>query len=401
MPDRRSSRLRAAVAAGLLGAVLASPAALAQTGEVEPPSTTAPADETSARWAASRFSSPFDGDEPTLRSQPFTAAGVLRYERRSPPEQISRAEIRIVDDPSDTWYPDEEDCELPLPTVVPGQGEQDETGSFSLLSFTVPDLQVACNGRFLLEAEGFTTTPGAPSYVLRRSFVVGMLPESVTDLAVALDAEARSVEVTFTPLSEDQLTPDAIGYVVERGGPAASGDDAVDDFVDVARLDLDDEPRVVDDLRRAAGGTYTYRVRATRHGADQPERSSVITTETATITIDAPPQRDGDGTSTIDRTRSSRSRVTVAPRRSTGTRAPRTITTIDTGFDGEIDYGVDGLPRPQGELPDFGDDDPLAGQSLIRDEGDGMDLAAPVAGALVLLGWAGHIAYLNRLAKQL
>jgi hypothetical protein len=397
MPDRGPSRLRAALAAGVLGIVLASPAALAQTGEVPPPSAAPPGEDSSARWAGSSFSSPFDGDEPTVRSQPFTAAGVLRYEKPTPPDQIARAEVRVVDDPSDTWAPGE-DCELPLPMVVPGQGEHDNTGFVSVLRFEVPDLQVSCNGRFLLEAEGFPTDPGAPSHLMRRSFVVGVLPESVNDLTVALDADARKVEVAFTPLDDEQLSSDAIGYVVERGGPAA-GDAPVEDFVDVGRLDLDDEPRFVDDLRRAAGGTYTYRVRATRHGAHQPERSSVITTATATVTIDAPP-RDGDATSTIDRTRSSRSRASAAPRRSSGTGGSRTITTIDTGFEGEIDYGADGLPRNPGELPDFGDD-PLAGQSLIRDEGDGMDLAAPVAGALVLLGWAGHIAYLNRLAKQL
>ena len=32
---------------------------------------------------------------------------------------------------------------------------------------------------------------------------------------------------------------------------------------------------------------------------------------------------------------------------------------------------------------------------------DGVDFAVPAAGALVLLGWAGHIVYLNRLAKLL
>jgi hypothetical protein len=396
MPDPSTSRVRAGFAVALLSLALAAPAALAQTDGVQPPPP--PADDTSARWAGSSFSSPFDGDEPTLRSQPFTAAGVLRYEKPTPPDQIARAEVRVVDDPSDTWSPGE-DCELPLPMVVPGQGEHDDTGFVSVLRFEVPDLQVSCNGRYLLEAEGFPTDPGAPSHLMRRSFVVGVLPESVTDLAVALDVDARKVEVAFTPLDEEQLSSDAIGYVIERGGPAA-GDAPVEDFVDVGELGLDDEPRFVDDLRRAAGGTYTYRVRATRHGADQPERSSVITTETATVSIDGPASRDGGATSSVDRTRSSRSRASAAPRRSSGPGAPRTITTIDNGFDGEIDYGADGLPRNPGELPDFGDD-PLAGQSLIRDEGEGMDLAAPVAGALVLLGWAGHIAYLNRLAKQL
>jgi hypothetical protein len=43
----------------------------------------------------------------------------------------------------------------------------------------------------------------------------------------------------------------------------------------------------------------------------------------------------------------------------------------------------------------------VAGQSIVRDEAEGMGLAVPAAGALVMLGWAGHLLYLNRLAKQL
>ena len=40
--------------------------------------------------------------------------------------------------------------------------------------------------------------------------------------------------------------------------------------------------------------------------------------------------------------------------------------------------------------------------SIVQDEADDpVDLAVPAAGALVLLGWAGHIVYLNRLAKLL
>src|SRR3546814_14651511 len=79
------------------------------------------------------------------------------------------------------------------------------------------------------------------------------------------------------------------------------------------------------------------------------------------------------------------------PPRSTRTDTLFPYTTL---FRSTLDYGE----RSDSELAG---DEPVAGQSIVRDEAEGMGLAVPAAGALVMLGWAGHLLYLNRLAKQL
>ena len=72
---------------------------------------------------------------------------------------------------------------------------------------------------------------------------------------------------------------------------------------------------------------------------------------------------------------------------------PSPPTTLDTGFNDELDYGDRDIPEPGEELAG-------EGQSVIQTDTEGAGLLGPVAGAMVLLGWAGHVAYLNRLAKQ-
>src|SRR3546814_8689919 len=103
------------------------------------------------------------------------------------------------------------------------------------------------------------------------------MPASVTGLGVTYDGSGRSVTATFQPLPDDQLAPDATGYVLERSGPDG------DTFVDVASIGLDDEPRIVDPLDDAPAGAYTYRVRAVRAGAEGDVRSSLLDTETDTV----------------------------------------------------------------------------------------------------------------------
>lgn len=397
MPERRSRRLLGALAAaGALALVAGGPAALAQT---DVPDDSVPEREVpdpdqlswEQRWAASALDAPFDVPGHVVRLQPFAVSGVMRYEKARPADHIVEIEVRVV--PEGARLGD--GCTVPDPVVVPGSGPQPEITSE--LPFFVNGLQLPCNGAYALEVEATVDDPSSPTYTLRQPFDVGVLPDPVTDLAVDLDEPARRAAVTFTPLSRDQLAPDAIGYVLERGGPVDDGG-SFGTYVDVATLGVDDRPRFVDDLARVAGGTYEYRVRAVRGGAREPERSSILDTETARITIGEPSE-----TPTTDRgaaiTRGSgRGGAGATSRRGGAVRSTAratTPTTLDTGFEGTLDYGTRG-PGSRA----FGDE-PLAGQSIIQDEGEGLDLAAPVAGALVLVGWAGHIAYLNRLAKQL
>ena len=135
-------------------------------------------------------------------------------------------------------------------------------------------------------------------------------------------------------------------------------------------------------------------MRSLRDGADEPvpSRASVSPVADASITPDPADHHHVDTATAYRQSATSAFRGPCPePARRPRSRHPPRPT---TGFNEELDYS--GVPRPGSE------EDGLAaeGQSIIRTPGEGAGLLAPVAGALVLLGWAGHIIYLNRLAKQ-
>ncbi len=393
MPDRAGAgRVAGALAAGVLAALLAAPAATAQT--FPPPSSTpdttqpAPPSEPPppGSWEASRFDAPFDQAGATLTGSVFDISGTLRYQRTGPADRIGQVEVRVVDDPTDSFTP-AEGCPLPEP-VTSGQDRPRTDGFAAEHPFLVEAVSIPCNGRYLVQAEGRLDDPQAPPHTLQQSFLLEAPPAPVTGLAVTVDGAARSVTATFQPLADTDLAFDAIGYVLERSGPESAT------FVDVASIRVGAEPELVDPLADAPAGAYTYRVRAVRAGAAGEVRSSPFDTESDTVEVTGGPKSSG-GPVTGPRGRGStgprsggRLSVPSAGGRST------TSTTLDTGFEDTLDYGEPGSERASG-------DDPLAGQSIIEDEAEGMGLAVPAAGALVMLGWAGHILYLNRLAKQL
>lgn len=397
MPERRRSRAVAALAGGLLAVLLAGPVALAQTEELDPGQEPPPSQpqpdppeepeqHPPGSWGASSFEAPFDEPDASLRRETFDVEGTLRYQKTGPSDFIEEVEVRVVDDPNDSLTLGD-GCTLPEPAAFPGDGPG--PGLTAEQDFLLEGVTLPCNGRYVVEATGRLEDPDAGAYTLRQPFVVAAMPASVTGLGVTLDGDERSVTVTFQPLGAGDLAPDAIGYVLER-----SGDDGL--FVDVAAIEVRDDPEFVDPLTDVAAGAYTYRVRAVRSGVDGDIRSSIIDTETDTVEV------EGDVPGSTPPTSSGRAEVTGA--RSSGGRisvprtgsAPRltTPTTLDTGFEDTLDYG----DRGEGEIAG---DEPVAGQSIVRDEAEGISLAVPTAGALVMLGWAGHILYLNRLAKQL
>lgn len=407
MPERpRATRAAAALAGGLLATLLAGPVALAQTGELAPTDELAPGQQQlpapeqpgqypPGSWEASSFEDPFDADGATVRRQAFDVEGTLRYQKTGPADFIEEVEVRVVDDPADSFTPGD-GCPLPSPTTITGDGPR--PGLTAEQVFEVDDVSVPCNGRYLVEAQGRLEDRDAEPYTLRRSFVLAAMPASVTGLGVTYDGSGRSVTATFQPLADEELAPDATGYVLERSGPEG------DTFVDVATIGLDDEPRFVDPLDDAPAGAYTYRVRAVRAGADGDVRSSLIDTETDTVEVAGEPpssSTSSPGAAAGRRPTGSPSgggRVTVG-RTGSGPRLT-TPTTLDTGFEDTLDYGEGGDGEREDE-DELAGDEPVAGQSIVRDESEGMGLAVPAAGALVMLGWAGHLLYLNRLAKQL
>lgn len=413
MPERTTAaRLVGAVATGLLLGALTAPGALAQTDEVpvDPDERPAPQDVEGApeeeqppgSWGASSFDAPFDEEGVTLRQESFDISGTLRYQKTGPADFIEQVEVGVVDDPSDDFSPGE-GCALPEPVRIAGDGPRPDLVAEQ--QFRVEGVVVPCNGRYLAQATGTLENPDAPPHTMERSFVLAAPPQSVTGLGVTLDGQSRSVTVTFQPLSGGDVAPDATGYVLERRGPSDDG------FVDAAAIGLGDDPELVDPLTDAPAGDYTYRVRAVRAGVDGDVRSSLRGTESDTVAVEGEPAPSATASPTTTAGR----RGTVGSRSATGGRtsiprtssAPRltTPTTLDTGFEDTLDYGElpdDSSGGDGGDRDDeLAGDEPVAGQSIVRDEGEGVDLVIPAAGALVMLGWAGHITYLNRLAKQL
>ena len=399
MPERRT-RLAGALAAGLVAATAAAaPAVLAQTepGVSDP-----------AAWSESHFIRPFDGGEATVAVESFDIAGLFVKQRQST-EQIVRVDVSFEDtaggDTVDTT-PEEpsgdpaDDGEQALTRCVPenpppfvGEGTTDDrTASYS---FTVPAEQSIwpCNGRYRVVAAAQSNQEVEP-YELIGVLTVVVPPLPVTAVSARYDDGIDAVEISFEPLSDDEQAVDAIGYRVERAGPATDGDHG--SFQAVGEdLANDDEPVALDEPEE--GGDYRYRVRAMRSGPDGPVLSDPGGTAVAEVTVPgAPPD---DSTTTTSATGGT-SRTRVNGRSGIGAPRPRqgprfgTPTTADTGFEETLDYGD---REEGGDAPELAGE---AGRSIIRTEDEGAGLLAPVAGALVLVGWAGHIAYLNRLAKQ-
>ncbi len=225
---------------------------------------------------------------------------------------------------------------------------------------------------------------------------VAVPPLPITAVDAVVDDKADTITVTWAKLTGDELAVDAIGYRVERAGPKKAG--AFGAYAPVGPgFGVHDDPLLVDHI--TTPGAYRYRVRALRNGADGPIASPVAGSDVAEgsvapdpTTTTSPPTTVASGP-VLPQLGSGGRPATPTTRRPSGP-----PTTVDTGYQGTLDYGTS--PGTTGssaaELASGGE-----GQSIIRTEGSsGVGLIAPVAGALVLLGWAGHLVYLNRLAKQ-
>ena len=212
-------------------------------------------------------------------------------------------------------------------------------------------------------------------------------PAPVEVVEVVVGEDQRTVKITWEPLSDEELAVDALGYRIERAGPGTT-EGAFPAFLPLGKdRPIDGKPVATDSPSRA--GVYRYRVRSLRAGPGGPVPASAETSAFADGTVIGDPA--SSTTTSQPRQPAGSGGIVRPPSRST----PRvgTATTIDTGFENELDYGD---RRPGRDSPELAGD---SGRSIIRTD-DGVGLLAPVAGALVLVGWAGHIVYLNRLAKQ-
>jgi hypothetical protein len=378
MPEHRTLPRLATVLVVACAVLLAAPA-WAQTDEAP----LAPSDDPEGRWTESTFDSPADGD--VVRQADPLISGRFVYRKVAAAQRIVAATIEVHPDgfePAPTCEP-----VTPQPVSAPDPEPDDYTAETTRLDFAVQEVRLECNGRYLIHATAQLND--GTRWSMQRRFAVEAPPAAPSELDADLDRAARTATITFTPLDATERTADEVGYVIERRG---SDDDG---WTDVATLEPDEEPTHVDDLADAGQDRYTYRARAVRAGVDEPVRSDPEAAPTAEVelvastTSSTPEVRADRGSDRV------RSRTATQPRRRTTTSRQAPPTTLDTGFEDTIDYG----DREAGDALDG--DEPVAGQSIVQDEAEGTGLAVPAAGALVLLGWAGHIVYLNRLAKQL
>lgn len=413
MPEirRRSRFLGACGALAVLGAVAIVPAVSAQTDE---PTVSDPAE-----WSESSFTDPFSHGSATVTTSSFPISGLF-VKQRDVGEQIIRVTVDFSEaDESEgpstsapsttapsTSEPDADDptgagvqCVPDDPRSFVGDGTVDEETTSYPFSVTSEVSTWPCNGRYLVTAAAQSNQEANP-FLLTGVLTVAVPPLPVTEAGVTVDDDANTVEVTWEPLAEEDLAVDALGYRVERAGPQTDGGSFGPFRAVGADVGLDDPSVLVDTLE--AGGTYRYRVRALRAGADGPVLSPLAGTATVDATVTGEPASTTTTTaSTAASTRPSGPRLGGTGGSASIPRRPQpnqltTPTTVDTGFGETLDYG----DREQA----FGDSPELAGeegQSIIRTDDEGsVGLLAPAAGALVLIGWAGHVAYLNRLAKQ-
>lgn len=414
MPDMRSiRRSRGALIASVVVAAVALAPALAGAA--------------AANWAGSQLDTPAladlvvgetsaRGSAGTITTESFPIQGkFLRKTSQFAPNRISNVEVTFRRMAADGTSIDREPAEPCLPTdVATANGPVTDEGGTSRAPFAVSSdhSRWPCNGRFLIRSIARSSGADGPDrYDIVAEVTVEVRPVPVTEITADVDDSADRVTVSWTKLTPEQKAIDAIGYRVERAGPAdakgvygffrpIAADITEDEVADVER------PAVVDTLE--ADGKYRYRVMSLRNGADGPILAAGEGTAVADATITPPPGQPttttttepGATTTTTDGPRigSGGRPIPAVPSRP-GARLPAPPTTIDPGFDPELNY--DGTPR----IPGRGSDSPeLAGEdglSIINTEDEGgAGMLGPVAGAMVLAGWAGHVFYLNRLSKQ-
>lgn len=371
-PRRRHGVVAATVAAGLL---VVAPGAAAQQ-----------VDEDSEPWEGSAFTEPANDGPSAVRSFPIAGTFV------DPGRTVSTVEVDFGRLDGDVYdEADDDPCVPADPGIVPDSpGNGLDRYDFTVETPDGENITWPCNGRFLIRAHATSEgIEGTRTHLLSRTVDIGEPPPPVRTVNAV--AEGARVFVTWDPVSDP--SEDASGYRVERAGPKKDG--AFGPFIAVSG-DLGTDSTSAND-RPQVSGEYRYRVLSLRHGADEPVTAPSEASATADVSVTVPSStttRAGSGIPGVGSGRGTPRSRGNAPR----IPAASPPTTLDTGFEERLDYGDQGGERDLDDAPELADGG--EGQSIIRTEGDGAGLVAPAAGALVLLGWAGHVVYLNRLAKQ-
>ncbi len=391
-----AARILLASAACLSMGLLAVPTSHAQTAPADP-------------WTGSSITSP----AASVSTSTITVSGAFENATRYDDEVL----IEVGRSTGDSFDDADDDACVPTdPGLVDADVTVDDDDGSVTIAFASAPIRFGCNGDFAVTAR---LQPRLTSPVLQRNFRIAAPPApvpsvaaSVTDTNEETGATAddpSSIAVGWKPIDTDPYK-DFLGYRVLRTGPGDQGTTVVSGTNPIDHHSEEDP--FTDQVE--APGQYTYAVEAVRAGPDGNVRSGATSSEPVRVSGPAAAPDgggdggdeddeggDGDGSGVTQPPTTSRltipeARAGAGSRRSSGITVPRTPGTIDTGFDEELDYGE----RSGDSEP--GDENALAGegQSVIRTDEAGPGLLGPVAGALVLLGWAGHVAYLNRLARQ-
>lgn len=352
--SNRRRRTGAVTAAVLAGVLVAGPALLAQP---------AMAQTDDPRWAGSSFDAPLDADPAEIDRSSFTVAGTIRHALYDVTE-VTLSFGRSVDGELTTDGP----C-LPDSPEGPVAGPQAE--DTEEVRFSVPDVAWPCNGEFVVRAMATAERPIGPADEMVMEAVVVLQAPPPPVSAVDADADADGDTVTVSWDGADP-SPDAAGFRVERAGPATEAG-SYGRFREVATVEpgtttVDDSP--------GEDGDYRYRVRALRAGAELV--SPVEGSGTADASIGEPPP---ETTRTTTRAtgggndRGTRRATTTSPSRG-GARLPTSSpTTIDNGFETEIDYGAEARPLDDGD-----DDDAAWNDDDVEEPGELAAGASPSSG---------------------
>lgn len=330
------------------------------------------------QWEGSTFDPPFDTGEHRVTARATDIAGRFLYAKSSPEQRIESATVSFADH-GDGDASAAAGCELPPDTVTPG--DDADIADNDELTFTAESISFSCNGVYDINATAMVQED-------RQTITAVVTVVVPPDAARSVSASQLEPGVARVLWKEPKIVdPDALGYIVERSGPAAEDGSfgpygPITDIIQVTGID--DRP--------PGDGAYVYRIRTVRKGPETPIASLAASSPTATSSI------AGAATTTTTLFRAGGADITVPP-----TGPPPTLppppTTIDPGFDEILDYGEQPDRPTIDDFPELAGDE--SGLSVINADDGGAGLLVPAAGALVLLGWAGHLAYLNRLARRI
>lgn len=322
-----------------------------------------PAAPAAAAFTHAAWTSPNGVTPPSGGSDDWT----VTVEDRSTPQQVTLegvfehpngvASVSLALERSE--YPEEEPPCAPtgFGQTVPGAAEGPTRFSFDVL--------LPCNGSYLIRANATSRASGVGGgsevKALRLALTMAAPPAPAGPVrAEATSGDAPRVGLTWEPVPPADRDPDFAGYDIER---------AIDDgeFEVLASLPDADSDAYIDKRPDPAGGLHRYRVVSLRRAGANASAGFVAAPERAPeaeVFLEPPADEttdttaddgEGGGSATPSRSAPAVRRSTSGVRRSAGVTAPRTATTLDTGFGETLPFDpnaqalADPPPEPAGD----------------------------------------------------